>query len=258
MSNLNKIFVCYIFLFFVLTGCSNIVSKQSPITNSEVIKKTVYIDVNLDGTNLEEESNVKQLLLSKGEQKGILEIAKDWLNKRFMFQILGETKEKNPKEIRLNLLDNNFTPVFDNMTNIYQTRFKFTAELNPLPTRVAVITGIEGGYSLATSHVAIELLGDKPIGNTFFVVAKKNDFNAGSYYQMIGIGKIYHVIGKIAQAEILTSTQEIKQDDMIVLLKTKISPIVKKKIIKQEKKSPSVVKVYPIIEKKEQGPKEMK
>jgi len=258
MNKLKILIVFYICLVF--WGCGDVLKKDKGGSSSlQVLRKTTYVDVTLDATDLGEKNKVKDILLSKAEEKGIQKVARDWLNKRFMFQLIGKIKNNHKEEIRLNTLDREFEPSYDNMTNLYEAKFKFSAELMPHLKFAGNIAGIEGGYSIATSHVAIELMGVTPLGDiTYFVVAKKNDFNVGSYYQVIGFGKIYHVLNKIAQAEIITSTEEIKLGDLILLLKTKIVPIEEKKKVNEKKDVIPIIKVYPVVEKKEKGIKEMK
>ncbi len=254
-----KVFLLIITLFF-LVGCGRASLKVDTLkTSYKILEKTVRVDVSLDTESLQHKDKIKEVLVSKAGKDGVLKVVREWLNKSLLFK-MGEVKKYSfGKEMKLNIEDMMFKPFYDKLTQVYSGSFKCYVKLDPRRDFLGIITGIEGGFSLATFHIVIELCGVKPVGDTYFIIARKNDFNVGSLYQMIGLGKIYNVIGKIAQGEIITSTQEIKRGDLIFLLYTKISPVLKKqrKEVRKKQNIP-VIDVYPVMEKKEVLPKEMK
>lgn len=198
----------------------------------------------------------KKLAL-KAQELGVLKVARKWLNQSIMFKFGKSKQGMDQKDIRLNVFNIDSHPSYDDVTGIYEAKYKCLVELDPVMSLSGIITGIEGGYSLATSHIAIEF-NFSPEKDTYFVIAKKNEFSAGDYYQVVGLGRIYNNIDKVSQGEILTSDRGINIGDMFFLLKTNLMPVVEKKIERPNESKLPVVKVHPILEKRENGPKEMK
>ncbi len=211
--------------------------------------------------------DIKELMLKKAEKKAIETIGSIWINQSLLFRgKMASTPSATPQKRDYYQVIKKFTPTLDKITNVYQQRFTMEATLYPVPSSSGVIVGVEGGYSLATFHILLYLKGDIPQGQqAFFIIAKKNNFRVGNYYQLVGIGKIYNVAGRMAQGEILSSNEEISKGDVIFLLHTKLYPLKEKKghvtsSPGEGNSSLPVVKVHPEMEPSPHKgePKEMK
>ncbi len=239
-------------------GCTKIlVKKESIKTPYKTFKGVVDVDVIMEKQNKSKFEITKEIALM-AQKQGVMEVGRKWLNQSTMFKVGESKKQISGKTVVLNSIDTNFNPVYDDVTGIYEAKFKCFVELDPINHLSGIITGIEGGYSIATSHIAIKFFHFTPEKNTYFVIAKKNEFGAKDYYQIVGIGRIYNNVDMISQGEILTSDRAIKAKDRIFLLKTKITPIIEKKLDSSDINQIPIVKVHPVLEKKESGPKEMK
>jgi len=242
--------------FFLIGGCTKIsVKKESVNPPYKTFKGVVDIDITMEKPSKTGVEISKQMALM-AQKQGVLQLARKWLNQSMIFKV-GK-KYSSDKTADINVIETNFHPIYDGLTGIYEAKFKCFVELDPIYYLSGIITGIEGGYSIATSHIAIKFFHFIPEENTYFVIAKKNEFGVKNYYQIIGVGRIYNKVDRISQGEILTSNRSIKSRDMVFLLKTKVTPIVEKKLESSEKNQMPIVKVHPILEKKESGPKEMK
>jgi len=237
-------------------GCSSVLKQKSMGMNEplKILKETRKTHVILDGSDLKNGEDVKDKLVLQAQKKAILDIAKKWIDESLLFQVCNK-RLLSHGEIELNIKNRDFDVNFDKETNIYEADFQFELEMVPSLDYLGEVSGIEGGYSLATSNITIELKGVKPKGDTYVVFAKNNDFEIEDYYQITGFGKIYNVIDKIAQCKIITSSREIRKGDIVFLLRTKT--IGTKRIESKEGQIPTVL-VRPIVEKRGQGPKEMK
>lgn len=245
-----------IFLVVIFFGC-NKQWKQKNITvngTPTLLKEKRDVHVIFDSSELESWEDVKDVLILEAQKKAILDIAKKWLGESLLLKTTNQRLLPDG-EMELNVASKDFDPDFDKETNIYEADFSFECELVPTLDYVGEIIGIEGGYSLATSNVVVELKGIIPKGYTYVAIAKKNDFNLGNYYQITGFGKIYNVMNKVAQCEIISTARETRKGDLVFLLRTKTYGTKKTKL---ETQNIPTVLVKPIVEKKEEGPKEMK
>jgi len=245
-------------VFFLMGGCTKISVKEESIKAPyKTFKGVVDIDITVEKQGKTGVEISKQMALM-AQKQGVLQLARKWLNQSMIFKV-GK-KYSSDKTADINVIETNFHPIYDDLTGIYEAKFKCFVELDPVNYLSGIITGIEGGYSIATSHIAIKFFHFIPEENTYFVIAKKNEFGVKNYYQIIGVGRIYNKnkVDRISQGEILTSNRSIKSRDMVFLLKTKVIPIVEKKLESSEKNQMPIVKVHPVLEKQESGPKEMK
>ena len=257
-GNMKKLgYILFLSMLFI-GGCTKIVvKKESIVTPYKTFKGVVEVDITLEDEN-KSENEIRKLLALKAQKQGVLEVARKWVNHSIILKQGRVKKPLNGKIVNLNTIYTNFNPLYDDMTGTYEGKFKCFVELDPLSYLTGTITGIEGGYSIATSHIAIKFSNFVPEQNTYFIIAKKNEFGAGNYYQVVGVGRIYNNLDMISQGEILTSNRSIKKKDLVFLLKTKIIPAIDKQFQREEKNQIPVVKVHPILEKKQNSPKEMK
>lgn len=257
-GNMKKLgYILFLSVFFI-GGCTKIVIKKESIeTSYKTFKGVVEVDITVEDEN-KSEDEIRKLLALKAQKQGILEVARKWVNHSIILKQGRVKKNLNEKIVNLNTIHTNFHPLYDDMTGTYEGKFKCFVELDPVSYLTGTITGIEGGYSIATSHIAIKFSNFVPEQNTYFIIAKKNEFGAGNYYQVVGVGRIYNNLDMISQGEILTSNRSIKKKDLVFLLKTKIIPAIDKGLKREEKNQIPVVKVHPILEKKQNSPKEMK
>ncbi len=260
---MKKIYLWGLIIFLSLGGCAIQRQRENCYTKVKPIKQKVKVHIFLEKQSLSR-ADIKKKMLEKAEKQGIDKVAKTWLNKSLVFVGATGTSHSSVKKVYAKVEDD-FIPLWDKIAGLYEEKFWFEATLVPTPQNSGVISGVEGGYSLATNHILISLKGDIPAGDkAFFIIARENSFGVGNYYQLIGVGKIYHVVGKIAQGEILTSNEEISTGDNIFILSTRLYPIKKgeapKNTLEEKRQSLPVVKVRPVIEhlKNENAPKEMK
>ncbi len=259
----KRIYVSALMLIVMgLWGCAMHGQRRTLYTHITPIKQKVKVRILLDSQNFSGH-NIKKEIINKAEGLGIDNVAKIWLNKSLIFVGSMETSRTSKKRL-YNRIDKNFTPFLEKNLKVYKQGFWFEALLDPVRENSGVISGVEGGYSLATNHILISLYGDIPEGGeAFFIVARKNSFKVGDYYQLIGVGKIYNIVGRMAQGELLTSNEEISTGDAVFLLSTRLYPVTKplsfKEGLKKEESLP-VVKVHPVIEpmQGENAPGEMK
>ena len=257
-GKMRKVVYFLSIIFFLMGGCTKIlVKKESMKTPYKTFKGVVDVDITMEKQSKKGAQVAKEMAL-RAQKQGVIDVARKWLNQSTMFKVGESKKQISGKTVVLNSIDTNFNPIYDDVTGIYEAKFKCFIELDPINYLSGIITGIEGGYSIATSHIAIKFFHFTPEENTYFVIAKKNEFGVKDYYQIVGIGRIYNNVDMISQGEILTSNRSIKTRDMVFLLKTKIIPIVEKKLESSDKNQMPIVKVHPVLEKEESGPKEMK
>lgn len=157
------------------------------------------------------------ILQERGLLQGVKGIFNSWLTKRLLFQELPPGHSDTDKSDFVQI-DTKAEAVLDQETDMYTQTFDVQARFEPRANLQGEIIDIENERSMAASFDQVLIRGQSWTSRAegaFFIIARVVPEIQGQALRTIGSGRIYHVLGPLAQGQLLETNREIQVGDRI-------------------------------------------
>lgn len=250
MKKLFPILLCYLAsgLFFL----SPQPRAKSP--DSISITRTEQVAISYSRKK-QEKPSFREKIWSWALDKGIKKIYKTWLGRRLLVENSNASIYKsNPRQF----IKQRGEIVFSDSEEILPTqRFQVSVSFAPIKQVSGRVVKIEKDRTIAGeySQVSIKLAHLRPSGKAYFLIARPEVIENKNYMRVIGSGKIFNTLKDLAQAKLMTLSQEIMLEDRVYLLQTQITPTNEQnKINPTQTETENRVVVKPLPEPEEDKP----
>ncbi len=225
------IWSCYLLIFLLIACQAPKAPEDEKATlfqrqQSRQYVQTTRINVEVGPEQISLGSSPEEILWSRAEKLGMAEIMNVWLGQRLLLQPAREQVFDVDTSSFL-LRQGQFEPEQEQMTRSYAQEFKLNSMLVPVEQVGGRVVNIEDQYSMAGQfqQVTIELFDLEPDENgAYFVTGRKKEDLDSEVLQILGSGKIYHVLNGTAQASLMETKREVRTGDYIFMLQSEVEP----------------------------------
>ncbi|MFW6388831.1 MAG: hypothetical protein ACOCY9_02885 [Desulfohalobiaceae bacterium] len=178
----------------------------------------------------------EELLWSRAEHVGMTQIMNHWLSQRLL---LRPVKDGSLPEGGSFLQRNGeLSASQDEQTGIYTQEFVLESTLTAIEQASGRIVNLEDQHSIGGQfqHLIIQLSDAAPDEKgAYFMVATKSQDKGPGTHQLLGGGRIHHVLENTAQGVLMETRQEVRPGDMVFLLQSSVQPVAAKQEERQER-----------------------
>jgi len=210
----------FLFIFCFCAACAQ--TQKNAAFLAEGIHTTQWQEsatarVSCDLQDIPAGEDPKSILQERGLLQGVKSIFNSWLTKRLLFQQLpsGHSDTEKTEFVQI---DTKAEAVLDQETDMYTQTFDVQARFEPLAHLEGEIIDLEGERSMAASFDQVLIRGQSWTSRAqgaFFIIARTVPETQGQALRTIGSGRIYHVLGSLAQGQLLETNREIQVGDRI-------------------------------------------
>ncbi|MFW5791201.1 MAG: hypothetical protein ACOCVU_00940 [Desulfohalobiaceae bacterium] len=191
-----------------------------------VIEKSATVSVVVSPDRVEQSQTPQKALLDKGLNQGMTRIINDILNDKPLVHVSDHQLQAKPHS----LLDTGqpFAAREDPVTSDFGASFELTATLTPVIGLTGMVVDLDDTRAIAAQNEYVTIRVAEPsfaAQDVFFMVGKAKMLNSGSYYEIIGSGKIISTSGDLAQSILMETVREIEIGDPVFLLDVEMGPV---------------------------------
>jgi len=198
-------------------------SADSTHTTSKLDSAT--LEVSCDSRNISADQAPGTVLEKQGLRQGVQEVFNTWLTQR-MLVYEQATQEPEPKSlVFVRGQESAGKTAFDQETGIYTQRYTVQVTFRPRAYLRGEIIALEQERTMAANYDQVLIKGgqwtDQAKG-AYFLVARGVPETAQGVLRMLGSGRIYNVLGKMAQGRLMETNSEIKVGDFVYPVQAEI------------------------------------
>lgn len=182
-------------------------------------------EVSCDSRDISAGQKPGTVLEKKGLRQGVQEVFNTWLTQRLLFceQLAHDPEPKSLVFVRGQ--EDDGKAAFDQETERYTQRYTVQVTFHPWAYLRGEIIALEQERTMAANFDQVLIKGGgwtAQAKGAYFLVARKVPETAQDVLRIISSGRIYNVLGKIAQGELMETNSEIKVGDFVYPVQAEI------------------------------------